>query len=94
MANTRHLLGLEGVTAADIELLLDSAESMNEISERDVKKVPTLRGKTIVNLFYEDSTRTRISFEIAASPLPLALRIMGVIKPFSEATATEISALR
>jgi aspartate carbamoyltransferase catalytic subunit len=69
MANTRHLLGLEGVTAADIELLLDSAESMNEISERDVKKVPTLRGKTIVNLFFEDSTRTRISFEIAAKRL-------------------------
>ncbi len=69
MANTRHLLGLEGVTAADIELLLDSAESMNEISERDVKKVPTLRGKTIVNLFFDDSTRTRISFEIAAKRL-------------------------
>ena len=69
MANTRHLLGLEGVTAADIELLLDSAESMIEISERDVKKVPTLRGKTIVNLFFEDSTRTRISFEIAAKRL-------------------------
>ncbi len=69
MTERRHLLGLEGVAAADIELLLDSAESMKEISDRDVKKVPTLRGKTIVNLFFEDSTRTRISFEIAAKRL-------------------------
>ncbi|RMD83147.1 MAG: aspartate carbamoyltransferase catalytic subunit [Candidatus Dadabacteria bacterium] len=66
---SRHLLGLEGVSAEDILLLLDSAESMKEISERDVKKVPTLRGKTVVNLFLENSTRTRISFEIAAKRL-------------------------
>jgi aspartate carbamoyltransferase catalytic subunit len=65
----RHLLGLEGVSAEDILLLLDSAASMKEISQRDVKKVPTLRGKTIINLFLEDSTRTRISFEIAAKRL-------------------------
>jgi len=65
----RHLLGLEGVSAEDILLLLDSAESMKEVSERDVKKVPTLRGKTIINLFLENSTRTRISFEIAAKRL-------------------------
>ncbi len=68
-APRRHLLGLEGVSAEDILLLLDSAESMKEISSRDVKKVPTLRGKTVVNLFLEDSTRTRISFEIAAKRL-------------------------
>ena len=65
----RHLLGLEGVAAEDILVLLDSAGSMKEISERDVKKVPTLRGKTVVNLFFEDSTRTRISFEVAAKRL-------------------------
>jgi len=65
----RHLLGLEGVSAEDLALLLDSAEQMMEISQRDVKKVPTLRGRTVVNLFLEDSTRTRISFEIAAKRL-------------------------
>jgi aspartate carbamoyltransferase catalytic subunit len=65
----RHLLGLEGVSAEDLLLLLDSAEQMMEISQRDVKKVPTLRGRTVVNLFLEDSTRTRISFEIAAKRL-------------------------
>jgi aspartate carbamoyltransferase catalytic subunit len=65
----RHLLGLEGVSAEDILLLLDSAEQMVEISRRDVKKVPVLRGRTVVNLFLEDSTRTRISFEIAAKRL-------------------------
>ena len=66
---TRHLLGLEGVSVADLGVLLDSADSMKEISQRDVKKVPTLRGKTVVNLFFEDSTRTRMSFEIAAKRL-------------------------
>ena len=65
----RHLLGLEGVSADDIILLLDAAQSMAEVSSRDVKKVPTLRGRTVVNLFMEDSTRTRISFEIAAKRL-------------------------
>ncbi len=66
---SRHLLGLEGVSADDILLLLESAESMKEISARELKKVPTLRGKTVVNLFLENSTRTRISFEIAAKRL-------------------------
>jgi aspartate carbamoyltransferase catalytic subunit len=65
----RHLLGLEGVSAEDLLLLLESAEQMMEVSQRDVKKVPTLRGRTVVNLFLEDSTRTRISFEIAAKRL-------------------------
>jgi aspartate carbamoyltransferase catalytic subunit len=69
MDRNRHLLGLEGVCAQDLELLLASAETMIEISQRDVKKVPTLRGRTVVNLFLEDSTRTRISFEIAAKRL-------------------------
>lgn len=69
MERKRHLLGLEGVSAEDILLLLDSAETMIEVSQRDVKKVPTLRGKTVINLFLENSTRTRISFEIAAKRL-------------------------
>ena len=65
----RHLLGLEGVSADEIITMLDTAESFKEISERDIKKVPTLRGKTVINLFYESSTRTRTSFEIAAKRL-------------------------
>ena len=65
----RHLLGLEGVPGDDIVAILDTAASFKEISERDIKKVPALRGKTIINLFYEASTRTRTSFEIAAKRL-------------------------
>lgn len=62
----RHLLGLEGLGRDELASLLDTAASFKEISERDIKKVPTLRGKTVVSLFYEASTRTRLSFEIAA----------------------------
>ncbi len=62
----RHLLGLEGLNRDELMYLLDTAESFKEISERDIKKVPTLRGKTVVSMFYEASTRTRASFEIAA----------------------------
>ena len=65
----RHLLGLEGLAAEEIIDVLDTARSFVEISERDIKKVPTLRGKTVINLFYEASTRTRTSFEIAAKRL-------------------------
>jgi aspartate carbamoyltransferase catalytic subunit len=65
----RHLLGLEGVSGEDITSILDTASSFKEISERDIKKVPALRGKTVVNLFYESSTRTRAAFEIAAKRL-------------------------
>jgi len=61
----RHLLGLDGVAAEDIQLILDTATSFREVLERPIKKVPTLQGKTIVNLFFESSTRTRISFELA-----------------------------
>ena len=61
-----HLLGLEGLDREDLTFLLDTAASFKEISERDIKKVPTLRGKTVVSVFYEASTRTRASFEIAA----------------------------
>ncbi|MCX6136032.1 MAG: aspartate carbamoyltransferase catalytic subunit, partial [Ignavibacteriales bacterium] len=60
-----HLLGLHGVPEKDIELILDTAVSFKEILNRPIKKVPTLQGKTIVNLFFENSTRTRISFELA-----------------------------
>jgi aspartate carbamoyltransferase catalytic subunit len=62
---SRHLLGLEGMSKEDITLILDTAASFKEILERPIKKVPPLQGKTIVNLFFESSTRTRISFELA-----------------------------
>jgi aspartate carbamoyltransferase catalytic subunit len=63
--SSRHLLGLYGMPAKDIELILETATSFKEILNRPIKKVPTLQGKTIVNLFFENSTRTRISFELA-----------------------------
>lgn len=65
----KDLLGLEDLSAEEIELILDQAESFREISERPIKKVPALRGKTVVNLFFESSTRTRTSFELAAKRL-------------------------
>jgi aspartate carbamoyltransferase catalytic subunit len=64
-----HLTGMKGLTREEIETILTTAESLKEISFRDIKKVPTLRGKTIVNFFHEPSTRTRTSFEIAAKRL-------------------------
>jgi aspartate carbamoyltransferase catalytic subunit len=66
---SRHLLGLEGMTREEINLILDTAESFKEILERPIRIVPTLRGVTVVNLFYEPSTRTRISFELAEKRL-------------------------
>ncbi len=65
----KDLIGLEHLTPEQIQLVLDTAEPFKEVSERQIKKVPTLRGKTIVNLFYEASTRTRISFEFAEKRL-------------------------
>lgn len=65
----KHILGLEELTPEEISLILDTAESMKEVSERDVKKVPALRGVTVCNLFFEPSTRTRSSFEIAEKRL-------------------------
>ncbi len=62
---SRHLLGLEGVSAEEIRLILDTADSFKEILERPIKKVPALRGITVANLFFEPSTRTRFSFELA-----------------------------
>ncbi len=67
--SSRHLLGLEDTPESDITLILDTAETFSEVIERKIKKVPTLRGITIVNLFYEPSTRTRISFELAEKRL-------------------------
>lgn len=65
----RHILDLDDFTKEEIELVLDTADAMAEVLTREVKKVPTLRGKTVVTMFYEASTRTRASFELAAKNL-------------------------
>jgi aspartate carbamoyltransferase catalytic subunit len=65
----RHLLSIEQLSKAEIEAILDRAESFAEVGRRDIKKVPTLRGRTVVTLFYESSTRTSSSFELAAKRL-------------------------
>ncbi|MCX5709368.1 MAG: aspartate carbamoyltransferase catalytic subunit [Candidatus Omnitrophica bacterium] len=65
----KDLLGLEDLSREEIEFILSTAESFKEVSSREIKKVPALRGKTVVNLFYEPSTRTRVSFEVAAKRL-------------------------
>ena len=65
----KDLLGMEALSVEDIGLILDTAESLKSISFRDIKKAPTLRGKSVINFFYEPSTRTRTSFEIAAKRL-------------------------
>jgi len=67
--STRHLLGIKDLTPADISLLLDTAKQFKDVLQRPIKKVPSLRDITIVNLFYENSTRTRISFELAEKRL-------------------------
>ena len=65
----KDLVGLEKLTRQEIELILETASSFKEVSTREIKKVPALRGKTVVNLFYEPSTRTRVSFEVASKRL-------------------------
>jgi aspartate carbamoyltransferase catalytic subunit len=69
MLQHKDLLGIENLSTAEILEILDTAESLREVSARPIKKVPTLRGKTIINLFFEASTRTRTSFEIAGKRL-------------------------
>ena len=67
--STKHLLGIKDLTKEDISLILQTAEQFKEVLQRPVKKVPSLRDVTIVNLFFENSTRTRISFELAEKRL-------------------------
>lgn len=69
MAEKRHLLDVDDLDRLDMERVLDTARSFSEVLRRPIKKVPSLRGKTVVNLFYEPSTRTRMSFEVAAKRL-------------------------
>jgi len=81
----KDLLGIEEMSADEITLVLDTAEAMKEIGSRTIKKVPALRGKTVVNLFFEPSTRTRTSFEIAekrlsADTLNIAIGTSSVVK--------------
>ena len=95
----KDLLGIDDLTRDEIYLVLDTAEAMREIGQRPIKKVPTLRGKTIVNLFYEPSTRTRTSFEIAekrlsADTLNIAVATSSVLKGETLAdTAMNIEAM-
>jgi aspartate carbamoyltransferase catalytic subunit len=95
----KDLLGIADLSPEEIYQILDTAEAMREIGERPIKKVPTLRGKTIVNLFYEPSTRTRTSFEIAekrlsADTLNIAVATSSVLKGETLAdTAMNIEAM-
>ncbi len=96
---TKDLLGITDLSTDEIYHILDTAEAMREIGERPIKKVPTLRGKTVVNLFYEPSTRTRTSFEIAekrlsADTLNIAVAESSVLKGETLAdTALNIEAM-
>src|SRR5215213_3147883 len=81
----KHLLGIAELSAEEILLVLDTAEAMKEVGQRTIKKVPTLRGRTVINLFFEASTRTRTSFEIAekrlsADTLNVAIASSSVVK--------------
>src|SRR2546423_11632548 len=78
----KHLLGLEELSADEIRYVLDTADSFKEVSTRSVKKVPALRGRVVVNAFFEDSTRTRTSFALAAQ------RLSADIIVFSEKTSS------
>ncbi len=95
----KDLLGIADLSPDEITHVLDTAEAMREIGERPIKKVPTLRGKTVVNLFYEPSTRTRTSFEIAekrlsADTLNVAVAVSSVLKGETLAdTAMNIEAM-
>ena len=81
----KDLLGIADLSADEIRLILDTADAMKEVGQREIKKVPTLRGRTVVNLFFEPSTRTRTSFEIAekrlsADTLNVAIGTSSVVK--------------
>lgn len=76
---TRNLLGLEGMPKEDIQLILDTAVSFKEVLERPIKKVPPLQGKTIANMFFESSTRTRLSFELAERRLSADVVSFGTV---------------
>ncbi|MBF0383865.1 MAG: aspartate carbamoyltransferase catalytic subunit [Magnetococcales bacterium] len=76
--NRKHLLGMADLSREEIISILDTAASFREVNRRDIKKVPTLRGKTVINLFYENSTRTRTSFELAGKRMSADVINMSV----------------
>src|SRR5213596_3674738 len=78
----KHLIGLDELSAEEIRVILDTADSFKEVSTRSVKKVPALRGRVVVNAFFEDSTRTRTSFALAAQ------RLSADVLDFSEKTSS------
>jgi aspartate carbamoyltransferase catalytic subunit len=78
----KHLLGLDELSADELRFILDTADSFKEVSTRSVKKVPALRGRVVVNAFWEDSTRTRVSFQLAAQ------RLSADLVDFSEKTSS------
>ncbi len=98
--NPKHILGIQELSAEELTFILDTAESFKEINTREIKKVPTLRGKTIVNLFFEASTRTRTSFEIAgkrlsADTINISASSSSVVKGETlQDTAQNIEAMR
>ncbi len=67
--STRHVLGIKNLTVEDIQLIFETADTFKEVINRPIKKVPSLRDVTVANLFFENSTRTRISFELAEKRL-------------------------
>ena len=69
LPSRRHLLSIADLDRADVERILETAEGFESVMDRDVKKVPTLRGRTVINVFFEASTRTSSSFELAAKRL-------------------------
>ncbi len=83
----RHILGIDHLSVDDIDHILNTAESFKEISARPIKKVPTLRGNTIINLFFEPSTRTKLSFEVAAKRM--SADTFGISASTSSATKGE-----
>src|SRR6187401_3611780 len=80
--NRKHLLALEELSADELRFILDTADTFKEVSTRSVKKVPALRGRVVVNAFFEDSTRTRTSFALAAQ------RLSADVLDFSEKTSS------
>ncbi|MBF0272093.1 MAG: aspartate carbamoyltransferase catalytic subunit [Magnetococcales bacterium] len=76
--NRKHLLGMADLSREEIQSILDAAASLREVNRREIKKVPTLRGKTVINLFFENSTRTRTSFELAGKRMSADVINMSV----------------
>ena len=85
----RHLLDIDGLERDEIVGILDTADSMQEVLRRDIPKVPALQGKTVVSLFYEDSTRTRLSFETAAKRLSADTSLEILIKTLADTSGAD-----